>query len=199
MSFIRKECKKAFYVVILFLFLIKPAADQAPLIMSASEWIFIQCRKAGKITGAENFTGFLKTVVSKLLPPAFSPACKQPSSRGLFLRLNGPQRCQAPRVPWLLYSRGALAPQELAWCTLAEELACSFDVTGDDFTTYSNAQRNRRPSLFLEGAGKMAPRHHVQPVANVESQHSLNASSYSVGIPGVPGHCSGLLLRTNLI
>lgn len=62
---------------------------------------------------------------------------------------------------------------------------------GDDFTTYSNAQRNRRPSLFLKAAGKMTPRHRVQPVTSAESQQSLNASSSFMGIPVFLAPCRG--------
>lgn len=94
MSLIRKVSEKAVYIVILFGFsCIKPPADQAPLDMSASEWIFIQCRKGRKLTRAENFSGFQKAVIFFYHcshQPAIQPASR---SHRLFVCLNRPWRC----------------------------------------------------------------------------------------------------------
>lgn len=145
MSLIRKECEKAVYVVILFLFLVKPAADQGLLIMLASEWIFTQCRrKAGKLTRAEIFTVFSKAVVFFYRcshHPAVQPASSQAHTGYLYawtalrgIRLPNSLSCSAAEVHWHHWS-------------LLDACWVRGLPVGDDFDTYNNAQRNRRPPV----------------------------------------------------
>lgn len=117
MSLIRKVCEKAIYIVILFgFFFIKPPADQAPLDMSDSEWIFIQCRKARKLTRAENFSGFQKAVVF-FYHCSHQPAVRPASSHDLVgclyvwkdlggVRLPESLGCPTAEVHWCLMCHG---------------------------------------------------------------------------------------------
>lgn len=134
MSLIKKKCEKAVYVVILFLFLIKPAADQAPLVMSTSEWIFIQCRKAEKLTRAEILMGFQKTVVF-LCWCSQQPAAQHASSQDLAGSLFAWTDLRGVGLPEPL---GALQQR----CTGTTGTSSMCIRCRDDFTIYINAEHS---------------------------------------------------------
>lgn len=168
MSLTRKECKKAVYVVILFLFLIKPAAaDQAPLLLSASEWIFIQCRKTKKPTRAE--------IVF--------------CSHQLASHSASRWACAGYWCVWMvlavLRALSPLSAPEVAWCTSDEELASHFYVTGENYTAIHSTTGGH--SSFLRLQGKW---HQGMMSSEVPSVPEYILYRDTVA----HGHCRGLLL-----